>query len=82
MTGLFTLARTSGATGTCRPQRTVLSARESWLREGSSFDTSVLEETQPDESWPDSEAALSELAEVTLLSASTTSGSRQSRADC
>lgn len=40
-------------------------ARESWLREGSSFDTSVLEEDQqPDEFWPGAEAAVSEPAEI------------------
>lgn len=39
-------------------------ARESWLREGLSFDTSVLEEAQPDEFWPDPEAAVSEPAEI------------------
>jgi hypothetical protein len=39
-------------------------ARESWLREGSSFDTGILEETQPDEFWPDPEAAVSEPAEI------------------
>jgi hypothetical protein len=39
-------------------------ARESWLREGSPFDTSVLEEAQPDEFWPIAEAAVPEPAEI------------------
>lgn len=39
-------------------------ARESWLREGSSFDTSVLEEAQPGALWPSGEATVSESAET------------------
>src|ERR1022692_3785255 len=39
-------------------------ARESWLREGSSFDTSVLEEAQPDEFWPGAEATVPEPDEI------------------
>jgi len=39
-------------------------ARESWLREGSSFDTSVLEESQPDEFWPGAEATVPEPDEI------------------
>lgn len=39
-------------------------ARVSWLREGSSFDTSVLEEVQPDGLWPNAEATVPEPDEI------------------